>query len=176
MEQIHAELERAFIEVEEAAANLRRLLEEDIERSRLTSSPDDVQLIGERLRAAVDDVVRDTQLLRSAIPMPTEDGIRYEEFLKLQSLFRAADMDGERITQLISSAKQRSQRAGHRQIFQGLQSFTSGAIVLQIKRIGVFLWALISKYLRLKEWKVTGSVGTGFLGLADASIELTFGP
>jgi hypothetical protein len=37
------------------------------------------------------------------------------------------------------------------------------------------LWSLISHLVKVKEWSVIGEVGTGVLGLAKASISVTFG-
>jgi hypothetical protein len=37
------------------------------------------------------------------------------------------------------------------------------------------LWALISRILTVKEWSVTGTAGSGFLGFASATITVTFG-
>ena len=37
------------------------------------------------------------------------------------------------------------------------------------------LLSLISHLVKVKEWSVTGQVGTGMLGLAQASISVTFG-
>ena len=44
-----------------------------------------------------------------------------------------------------------------------------------LKRIAPRLWSLISHLVKVKEWSVTGQVGTGVLGLAQASICVTFG-
>jgi hypothetical protein len=40
---------------------------------------------------------------------------------------------------------------------------------------GKKLWAMISGLVKVKEWSVTGTVGTGVLGIAEASISVTFG-
>lgn len=45
-----------------------------------------------------------------------------------------------------------------------------------LKRFLSKLWQIISHMLMPKEWKLTGKVGTGVLGLADVGIEITFGP
>jgi hypothetical protein len=37
------------------------------------------------------------------------------------------------------------------------------------------LWSLISHLVKVKEWSVTGEIGTGVLGLAQARISVTFG-
>jgi hypothetical protein len=37
------------------------------------------------------------------------------------------------------------------------------------------LWSLISHLVKVKEWSVTGKVGTGPLGMLEASISVTFG-
>jgi hypothetical protein len=42
-------------------------------------------------------------------------------------------------------------------------------------RAGRKLWAMISRLVKVKEWSLTGTVGTGVLGLAEASISVTFG-
>jgi hypothetical protein len=42
-------------------------------------------------------------------------------------------------------------------------------------RAGRKLWAMITHLVRVKEWSLTGTVGTGVLGLAEASISVTFG-
>lgn len=44
-----------------------------------------------------------------------------------------------------------------------------------LKRICKQLWQLISRLMTPKEWKLTGKVGTGVLGLAEVGIEITFG-
>jgi hypothetical protein len=44
-----------------------------------------------------------------------------------------------------------------------------------LKRVAPRLWSLISHLVKVKEWSVTGQVGTGVLGLAQASISVTFG-
>jgi hypothetical protein len=44
-----------------------------------------------------------------------------------------------------------------------------------LKRAAPRLWSLISHLVKVKEWSVTGEVGTGVLGLARASISVTFG-
>ncbi|MBV9670151.1 MAG: hypothetical protein JOZ43_04270 [Acidobacteriales bacterium] len=38
------------------------------------------------------------------------------------------------------------------------------------------LWSIISHLLTPKEWKLKGKVGNTVLGLAEAEIEITFGP
>jgi hypothetical protein len=45
-----------------------------------------------------------------------------------------------------------------------------------LKRVSLRLWSLISHLVKVKEWSVTGEVGTGVLGLAKASISVKFGP
>jgi|GEM_PF-4932008 len=45
-----------------------------------------------------------------------------------------------------------------------------------IKRISATLWQIIARLLTPKEWTLKGDIGTGFLGLANAGIEITFGP
>jgi hypothetical protein len=42
-------------------------------------------------------------------------------------------------------------------------------------RAGRKLWAMIAHLVRVKEWTLTGTVGTGVLGLAEARISVTFG-
>lgn len=37
------------------------------------------------------------------------------------------------------------------------------------------LWSLISHLVKVKEWSVTGQVGTGVFGFAQASVSVTFG-
>ena len=44
-----------------------------------------------------------------------------------------------------------------------------------LRRAGRKLYALISRLLTIKEWSLTGTVGTGVLGLTQASISVTFG-
>jgi hypothetical protein len=44
-----------------------------------------------------------------------------------------------------------------------------------VKQVAPHLWALISRLVRVKEWSVTGQLGTGVLGLASAGISVTFG-
>ncbi|RUP00632.1 hypothetical protein [Hyphomicrobium sp.] len=45
-----------------------------------------------------------------------------------------------------------------------------------IKRISAQLWNLLCGLMTPKEWKLGGKVGTGILGLADVTLEITFGP
>jgi hypothetical protein len=40
---------------------------------------------------------------------------------------------------------------------------------------GEKLWAMISRLVKVKEWSLTGTVGTGVLGFTQASISVTFG-
>ena len=42
-------------------------------------------------------------------------------------------------------------------------------------RIFPLLWNIIARLVRVKEWTVGGQVGTGVLGIAQASISVTFG-
>jgi hypothetical protein len=42
-------------------------------------------------------------------------------------------------------------------------------------RAGRKLWSMISGLVRVKEWSLTGKMGTGVLGFAEASISVTFG-
>ena len=42
-------------------------------------------------------------------------------------------------------------------------------------KAGLKLWALISRLVKVKEWSISGTVGTGVLGLAQANISVTFG-
>jgi hypothetical protein len=44
-----------------------------------------------------------------------------------------------------------------------------------LTRVAPRLWSLISHLVKVKEWSVTGQVGTGVFGLAQASISVTFG-
>jgi hypothetical protein len=43
-----------------------------------------------------------------------------------------------------------------------------------LKKAGRKLWDMISRLLKVKEWSITGTAGTGLLGLAQASISVTF--
>jgi hypothetical protein len=43
-------------------------------------------------------------------------------------------------------------------------------------KAGLKLWALISRLVKVKEWSISGTVGTDVLGFAQASISVTFGP
>ncbi len=45
----------------------------------------------------------------------------------------------------------------------------------EVKKVLVRLWGMISKLLTVKEWTLTGKVGTGILGLAEASVSVAFG-
>lgn len=45
-----------------------------------------------------------------------------------------------------------------------------------IKRISGQLWRLLSGLLTPREWKIGADIGTGPFGLANAKIEITFGP
>jgi hypothetical protein len=56
-----------------------------------------------------------------------------------------------------------------------LQKLRSYLVPL-LKRFLSKIWQIISHMLTPKEWKLTGKVGTGVLGLADVGIEITFGP
>lgn len=42
-------------------------------------------------------------------------------------------------------------------------------------KAGRRLWVMISRVTTVKEWSITGTVGNGVLGLAGASISVTFG-
>jgi hypothetical protein len=44
-----------------------------------------------------------------------------------------------------------------------------------LKKAGIKIWAMISQLVKIKEWTLAGTVGTGLLGLAEASISVTFG-
>jgi hypothetical protein len=44
----------------------------------------------------------------------------------------------------------------------------------KLERAAKKLWAMISHLLRVKEWSLTGTVGTGVLGFGEASISVTF--
>ena len=54
-------------------------------------------------------------------------------------------------------------------------SWVSGTLVPWLKNMWGSVWALISKLVTPKEWKIKGSVGTSLLGLANAELEITFG-
>ncbi len=45
-----------------------------------------------------------------------------------------------------------------------------------LKRLLRLLWRFISGLLTPKEWTLGGKLGTGFLGLAEAHLDITFGP
>jgi hypothetical protein len=49
------------------------------------------------------------------------------------------------------------------------------ALTSWIKRISGQLWQLLSRLMTPKEWKLSGDIGTGPFGLANAGIEITFG-
>ncbi len=44
-----------------------------------------------------------------------------------------------------------------------------------VRKLSKRLWSMLSHLLRVKEWTVTGQVGTGPWGLAGAGISVTFG-
>jgi len=44
-----------------------------------------------------------------------------------------------------------------------------------LRRMFPLLWSIIGHLVKVKEWTVGGQVGTGLLGLAQASISVTFG-
>ena len=50
-------------------------------------------------------------------------------------------------------------------------------IKAEVKRVLARLWSMISKLLTVKEWALSGKVGTPgpLLGLAEASVSVTFG-
>jgi hypothetical protein len=45
----------------------------------------------------------------------------------------------------------------------------------EVKRVLARLWGMISKLVTVKEWTLSGKVGTGILGLAEACVSVTFG-
>lgn len=49
-------------------------------------------------------------------------------------------------------------------------------ITTWIKRISAQLWNLLCSLLTPKEWKLGGDISSGPFGLANASVEITFGP
>ena len=44
-----------------------------------------------------------------------------------------------------------------------------------LRRMFPLLWSIIGHLVKVKEWTVGGQVGTGVLGIAQASISVTFG-
>jgi hypothetical protein len=46
-------------------------------------------------------------------------------------------------------------------------------IKAEIEKVLDRLWSMISKLVTVKEWTLTGKVGTGVLGLAEASVSVT---
>lgn len=80
-----------------------------------------------------------------------------------------------------------SVRAAQTNVNKGGQSGRVSSVMTQIKnwfsklkslakKIATTLWTLISGYLKVKEWKLGGKLGAAPFGLADATIEITFGP
>jgi hypothetical protein len=45
----------------------------------------------------------------------------------------------------------------------------------EIKAISRRLWSMIAHLMKVTQWTVTGQAGTGVLGLASASVSVTFG-
>jgi hypothetical protein len=78
---------------------------------------------------------------------------------------------GFAVTQLASAARLEV-KSGRRQ-FPGVRW---DAAWDWMKRLYRRLWSMLSHLLHVKEWSVTGQVGTGPLGLASASLAVTFGP
>ena len=44
-----------------------------------------------------------------------------------------------------------------------------------LKKVVPRVWSMVWHLVKVKEWTVSGQVGTGLLGLAHAGISITFG-
>jgi hypothetical protein len=59
-------------------------------------------------------------------------------------------------------------------IVQGVKKWVTGKLVPWITSLWQSVWAVIQRLTTPKEWKISGQLGTSVLGLAQASIEITF--
>jgi len=107
---------------------------------------------------------------------------REEIALYLVSTAQALDAEVQS-TQNILDAKQQALRTqstagGSAQagVIQGAISWVKQHVVPILKKIMAKVWQILSGLLTPKGWKVKGGIGTSFLGLANAELEITFGP
>jgi len=106
---------------------------------------------------------------------------REEIALYLVSTAQALDAEVQSI-QNILDAKQQALRtqstAGGSQagVIQNAISWVKQYVVPILKKIMANVWQILSGLLTPKGWKVKGGIGTSFLGLANAELEITFGP
>jgi hypothetical protein len=74
---------------------------------------------------------------------------------------------------------------GHEALTDGVQAVQAaapgkepslwGSVQEWLGEAGKKLWAMISRLVKVKEWTITGTVGTGVFGFTGASISVTFG-
>jgi len=98
------------------------------------------------------------------------------EILAIKNLLGELISVWERLETLVSLIEQRQIAAAGKvnQVLTRLKGWIA-TLGSWLKRISGQLWNLLSSFLTPKEWKVAGKVGTGPFGLADVSIEITFG-
>lgn len=59
---------------------------------------------------------------------------------------------------------------------QTAKNWINNTLKPKIKQVLNKLWKVLTNLLHPQEWKVRGQIGSSFLGLGSAEIEITFGP
>lgn len=138
-----------------------------------------IQRLKERISYYVE--VLQSHLAELLVISKLEKGSQQAENTKVKTIL-ARDLMSQltalwgRLETLVSliEANETAQHGKVSQATAGVKKWVS-SIGRWLKRVSAQLWNLLGHMLTPKEWKVSGSVGTGVLGLAEASIEVTFG-
>ncbi len=99
------------------------------------------------------------------------------EIEEMQSLLESLMVVWQRLLNLVDIVEQRvaATAAGGQGVVAKVRSWLS-TIMTWLKGLSGQLWRLLSGLMKPKEWSVSGTVAAAPFGLANATIEITFGP
>lgn len=138
-----------------------------------------IELIRNRIRILVEHLQGKLEALRTSVDthreMEADEGIT-KEIMSIKSLLGQLVAVWDRLENLVAIIEQK-QAAQAGKVHQAITRLKGWIATLAswIKRISGQLWSLLCKLLTPKEWKLGGKIGTGPFGLADVTVEITFG-
>jgi len=60
-------------------------------------------------------------------------------------------------------------------MISNVSQWVTGTVIPWLQNMWGSVWAVVSKLITPKEWKMKGGIGSSVLGLANAEMEITFG-
>lgn len=160
----------------------REVMRDDSEAAAIFEEADstqELQMVRERLHQLLSRIQRSLVELRNRAEggeAPVEIGQLQEPIAEARDLIARLLAVWVRLETLATLAELRQPTSG------GTLSRAIGAVKGRLSVLGRWirgilarLWSLLSRLMTPTEWKLSGKIGSGPLGLADVAVEVTFG-